>query len=45
MKFIIGIYRYKLKKGDEWIEPKEDELREKDEAGNWNNLITIHYDN
>jgi hypothetical protein len=35
-------YLYKLKKDGAWIEPTEDELRIKDENGNWNNVIFIH---
>jgi hypothetical protein len=38
----IGKYYYKLKKDGAWIEPTEDELRIKDENGNWNNVIFIH---
>lgn len=38
----LGKYYYKLKKNGEWIEPNENDLREKDENGNWNFVIFIH---
>lgn len=37
-----GKYHYKLKKNGEWIEPTENDLREKDSDGNWNLVIFIH---
>lgn len=38
----LGKYHYKFKKNGEWIEPTENDLREKDEYGNWNYVIFIH---
>lgn len=37
-----GKYTYKFKKDDQWIEPREDELREKDKDGNYNNILFVH---
>jgi hypothetical protein len=38
-----GKYTYKFKKGDEWIEPTDDELRQKDKDGNYNNVLFVHH--
>ena len=37
-----GKYTYKFKKGDQWIEPSENELKEKDKHGNYNNVLFVH---
>lgn len=37
-----GKYTYKFKKGDQWIEPSENEVREKDRDGNFNNVLFVH---
>jgi len=41
-KLLYGKYTYKFKKNDKWIEPSEDELREKDTDGNYNNILFVH---
>lgn len=37
-----GKYTYKFKRGGEWIEPSENELKEKDKDGNYNNVLFVH---
>jgi hypothetical protein len=37
-----GKYTYKFKKGDEWIEPDKNEVKEKDKDGNYNNVLFVH---
>jgi len=37
-----GKYTYKFKKNDQWIEPSENEVREKDNHGNYNNVLFVH---
>ena len=39
---LYGKYTYKFKKGEQWIEPTDDELREKDKDGNYNNVLFVH---
>lgn len=38
----LGKYHYKFKRGGMWIEPTENDLREKDEHGNWNFVLFVH---
>jgi len=39
----LGKYQYKIMISDcKWLEPGENELRERDNNGNWNNIIFIH---
>ena len=42
ISLLLGIHHYKLKNGAIWIEPSENELREKDTNGNWNNVLFVH---
>jgi len=39
---LLGKHHYKLKHNGSWIEPDENTLREKDNSGNWNNVLFIH---
>lgn len=38
----LGKWHYKIKLNNIWIEHSENQLREKDNNGNWNNVIFIH---
>ena len=38
-----GTYNYKLKKGGEWIELLEFDIKQKSKDGSWNNVIHIHH--
>ena len=42
ISILLGKNHYKLKNDSKWIEPSEDELREKDNNGNWNNVLFVH---
>lgn len=39
---LLGKHHYKLKNNSGWVEPDENTLREKDDRGNWNNVLFIH---